>query len=73
MKAKLVWASESLEEGEKEIELEGDRFKVEDILRRAGVNPVTVLVKLNDRIIPVEEEVEGEDIVLELIPVVSGG
>ncbi len=73
MKVKLLWAAESLEEGEKEIELEGDKFKVEEILRKAGVNPVTVLVKLDDRIVPVEEEIEGENVVLELIPVVSGG
>jgi sulfur carrier protein ThiS len=37
-----------------------------------GINPVTVLVKRNDMLVPVEETVKDGD-VIELIPVVSGG
>ncbi len=60
------------EEEEKVIKLENKSMSIEELLRKVGINPVTVIVKKNDKIVPVEEKANDGD-VLELIPVVSGG
>ncbi len=73
MRVKIIWDAESLESNDKELEFEGKKAKIEDVLRKAGINPVTVLVKINDKIVPTEEEVEGDVLELHVIPVVSGG
>lgn len=46
--------------------------RIDDLLENLDRNPETVIVKLNGRIVPEEEElVDGDQ--LEIIPVVSGG
>ena len=60
------------EDEERMVDINKKGVKIEDVLRKVGINPVTVLVKKNERLVPVEEKVKDGD-VLELIPVVSGG
>ena len=67
MKVKII-----SEDEEKVINVDDEEIKIEDLLRKEGINPVTVLVKKNEELVPVEDTVKDGDI-LELIPVVSGG
>ncbi len=67
MKVRIITENE-----ERTVDINEKGVKIEDVLRKAGINPVTVLVKKNESLVPVEEKVKDGD-VLELIPVVSGG
>jgi len=56
----------------KEVEFE-ENEKIEDVLRKAGINPVEVIVKINDEIFPCEDKMPKDAKRIELIPVISGG
>lgn len=56
---------------EKKVNLE-ERKKIVEVLKEAGINPETVIVRKGDKIIPETEKVGNEDFI-KLIPVVSGG
>ncbi len=56
----------------REVEFEEDET-IEDILRKAGINPVEVIVKINDSIYPCEDKIPKNTKKIEVIPVISGG
>ena len=58
---------------DEEFELEVEKgSKVEDVLRRLGLNPGEYVTVLNGEVVP-EDETIDEPAELKLVPVVSGG
>ncbi len=54
------------------VSIDKKRVIVEDILQELGINRETVIVRLNGRLVPEEEELRDGDLI-EIIRVVSGG
>lgn len=55
----------------KELKVE-EGTKIVEILTKLGLNPIEVVVALNNVIVPEEERIRSDSI-LEILPVVSGG
>lgn len=56
---------------EKEVEVEGEE-KIEEVLKKQEINPLTVVVKKNGKITPLRDKVKDSD-KLEVITAVSQG
>jgi len=73
MKAKLLY-----DNNKKEVELKGNE-KLREVITKVGVNPETVLVKINNELFDAEERMSdivkevGDIREIELLKVISGG